>query len=126
LEFIRKRIKKYYNIKRIKRLTFLKGDIVYLATKNITIKQPSYKLDYKYIRLYKVKRKILENNYKLDLLLKVRLYLIFYIALLKSAANTIYIKTGNKPEEIKRLEVYKAEAIRDIRRINKQIEYLIK
>jgi hypothetical protein len=31
----------------------------------------------------------------------------------------IYIKTGNKLEEIKRLEVYKAEVIKDIKRINK-------
>ena len=35
LEFIRKRIKKYYNTKRIKRLTFKEGEIVYLAAKNI-------------------------------------------------------------------------------------------
>jgi hypothetical protein len=93
--------------------------MVYLAIKNIIIKQLSHKLDYKYIRLYKVKRKILENNYKLNLLLKVRLHLIFHIALLESAADIIYIKTGSKPKEIKRLEVYKAEVIRDIRRINK-------
>jgi hypothetical protein len=63
--------------------------MVYLAIKNITTKRLSYKLDYKYIKLYKVKRKILKNNYKLDLLLKVRLYLIFYIILLKLAANII-------------------------------------
>jgi hypothetical protein len=38
LEFIRKQIKKYYNIKKIKRLTFLGGDIIYLTIKNIIIK----------------------------------------------------------------------------------------
>jgi hypothetical protein len=89
LEFIRKRIKKYYNNKKVGGPTFKEGEIVYLATKNITIKRPLYKLDYKYIRPYKTKKKISENNYKLDLLPKVRLHPIFHISLLKSAADTI-------------------------------------
>jgi hypothetical protein len=89
LEFIRKRMKKHYDTKKVEGLTFKEGEIVYLAIKNIIIKRPLHKLDYKYIRLYKIKRKISENNYKLDLLPKVRIYLIFYISLLKSAADTI-------------------------------------
>ena len=37
--------------------------MVYLATKNITIKKPSKKLDYKYLGLYKVTKRISKNNY---------------------------------------------------------------
>ena len=37
--------------------------MVYLAIKNIIIKRLSKKLNYKYIRLYKVIKKILKNNY---------------------------------------------------------------
>ena len=56
-------MKKYYNQKRLKRLTFSEGNIIYLVTKNIIIKKPNKKLDYKYLRLYKVIKKILKNNY---------------------------------------------------------------
>ena len=83
-------------------------------------------MDYKYIGPYKIIKKISENNYKLDLLLKIRLYLIYYISLLKSVADTIQVKIRNEPEEIEGLELYKAEAIRDIKKENKQIIYLVK
>ena len=83
-------------------------------------------MNYKYIRPYKITKKISENNYKLDLLLKVRLYLIYYISFLESAADTIQVKVRNEPEEIDGLELYEAEAIRDIKKENKQIIYLVK
>ena len=37
--------------------------MVYLAIKNIITKKPSKKLNYKYLRLYKVIKRILKNNY---------------------------------------------------------------
>ena len=75
--------------------------MVYLAIKNITIKRFSKKLDYKYIGPYKIIKKILENNYELDLLLKVRIYLIFYISLFKNVTNINAIKTKRDNVEIK-------------------------
>jgi len=83
------------------------------------MKQLSYKLDFKYIRPYKIVKKVLKNNYKLDLPLKVRLYLIFYILLLKSAENIIRVKMDNKLTEVEGLEVYEAEAIRKTDIINR-------
>ena len=56
-------MKKYYNQKRLKGLTFTKRNMVYLTTKNIIIKKPSKTLDYKYLKLYKMIKKISENNY---------------------------------------------------------------
>jgi hypothetical protein len=126
LEFVRNRMKNYYNPKRIKGPSFKEGDMVYLATKNISTKRLSKKLNYKYIRPYRIIQKISENNYKLDLPPKVKLHLTFHVALLESAADIIQVKTGNKPEEIKGPEVYKAEEIRDIRQHEGRIEYLIK
>ena len=87
LELVRQRISQYYNQKRLKGPTFSKGSMVYLATKNITTKRLNKKLNYKYIGPYKVIKKISENNYELDLLPKVRIYLIFYISLLEDAKN---------------------------------------
>ncbi|KAF4456506.1 pol polyprotein [Fusarium austroafricanum] len=126
LEFVQKRMQRYYDPKRLKGPTFSEGDMVYLATKNISTDRPSYKLDYKYIGPYKVKKKISENNYELDLPPKVRLHPIFHIALLESAANTIHVKNDNEPEEIEGPEIYEAEAIRDTRRENGRREYLVK
>ena len=37
--------------------------MVYLVTKNIIIKRPNKKLDYKYLELYKVIKRISKNNY---------------------------------------------------------------
>ena len=68
--------------------------MVYLAIKNITTKRLSKKLDYKYIGLYPVIKKILKNNYKLNLLLKIRIYLIFYVFLFKNIIDINVIKIG--------------------------------
>src|SRR6266699_4113883 len=65
--FVRNRIAKYYNIKRIKGLSFEEGDKVYLLRKNIIIKRPNDKLDFKKFRLFIIIRKISELNYKLSL-----------------------------------------------------------
>ena len=51
--------------------------MVYLAIENIIIKILSKKLNYKYLGLYKVIKKILKNNYQLDLPFKIRIYPIF-------------------------------------------------
>ena len=75
--------------------------MVYLVIKNIIIKRFNKKFDYKYIGLYKIIKKILKNNYELDLLLKVKIYLIFYISLFKNAININVIKTKRDNVKIK-------------------------
>ena len=118
-------INKYYNQKRLKGLTFSKGDIVYLAIKDIIIKRFSKKLDYKYIGLYKIIRKILKNNYELDLLLIIRIYLIFYISLFKNVVDINVIKIGRNNVEIK-VDEYEAEKILNIRIKDGRIKYKVK
>ena len=68
--------------------------MVYLVIKNITIKRFNKKLNYKYIGPYLVIKKILKNNYELNLLIKVRIYLIFYISLFENVTNINVIKAG--------------------------------
>lgn len=126
LEFVSKRMQRYYDPKKMAGPTFKEGDMVYLSTKNITTKRPSHKLDFKYIGPYRIIRKISKNNYELDLPAKVRLHKIFHVALLESAADTIHVKIGNEPEEIDGPELYEAEAIRETRVTNGKREYLIK
>ena len=63
--FVKDRIIKYYNIKRMKRPSFKKGDKVYLFYKNIIIKRLNNKLDFKKFGLFIIIYKILESNYEL-------------------------------------------------------------
>ena len=84
--------------------------MVYLATKNIIIKKPSKKLDYKYLRLYKVIKRILKNNYQLDLPPKVRIYPIFYISLLEDVINVELISTERNNVKVNEKK-YKAEKV---------------
>ena len=107
-------MKKYYNQKRLKRLTFSERSMVYLATKNIITKKPNKKLNYKYLKLYQVIKKISENNYQLDLPPKVRIHLIFYISLLEDAINVKLISTGRNNVKVKKKK-YETEKVLDTR-----------
>ena len=127
LEFVRNRMTNYANRKRIEGPIFSEGDMVYFATKNIETKRQNKKLDYKYIGPYKIKRKISENNYELDLPPKVKLHPIVHISLLESAENTIQVKTGNEPEtEVDGPEEYIVENILDMDKINGKTMYFVK
>ena len=67
-------IKRYYNLKVSKGLDFKKGDKVWLLYKNILSRWLSKKLNYIKLGLFKVKKKIIEVNYKLDLPIKIKIY----------------------------------------------------
>jgi len=69
-------MRKYYNLKKSKGLDLKKGDKVWLLYKNFRSRQLSKKLDYVKIGLFKIAEKILEVIYKLDLLAKMKIYLI--------------------------------------------------
>ena len=84
--------------------------MVYLATKNIIIKKPSKKLDYKYLKPYKIIKRISENNYQLDLPPKVRIYLIFYISLFEDVINVKLINTKQNNIKVNEKK-YKAEKV---------------
>ena len=88
--------------------------MVYLVIKNIIIKRFSKELDYKYLGLYKVIKRILENNYQLDLPPKVRIYPIFYISLLKDAINVKFISIGRNNVKVNEKK-YETEKVFDIR-----------
>ena len=88
--------------------------MVYLATKNIIIKKPSKKLDHKYLKPYKVIKKISKNNYQLNLPPKIRIYPIFYISLLENVINVKLINIKRKNVEINEKE-YETKKVFDIR-----------
>jgi hypothetical protein len=67
LEFIRTRIKKFYNRNRLEGPYLEEGGKVYLISRNLYTKRLSRKLDFRKIRPFKIDKKISENNYILAL-----------------------------------------------------------
>jgi len=76
VKLVQKCIRKYYNLKRFKGLDLKEGDKVWLLYKNFKSRRLSKKLDYIKIGLFKIVVKILKVIYKLDLLVKIKIYLV--------------------------------------------------
>jgi len=87
MQFIAKKLRIYYNKTRFKNITLKKENKVYLLTRNITIKKPSKKLNYKKIRLFKIKKSIKGISFKLDLFKIIKIHLMFYALFFKLANN---------------------------------------
>ena len=97
LEFIRERMSKYADQRRIEGPILQEGDMVYLLRHtrgekqpNIKTNRPSDKLDFKKLGPYKVLKQIREVNYELDLPIKEgqrgrSVHNIFHISLLEKA-----------------------------------------
>jgi hypothetical protein len=84
-KLVQEYIKKYYNQKVSKGPDLKEGDKVYLLTKNFKSKQPSKKLNYIKIGLFKIINKVTEVIYRLDLLLKIKIHPVYYITMLEPA-----------------------------------------
>jgi len=69
-------MRKYYNLKKSEGLDLREGDKVWLLYKNFKLRWLSKKLDYVKIGLFKIAVKFLEVIYRLDLLKKIKIYLI--------------------------------------------------
>jgi len=67
-------MRKYYNLKKSEGLDLKEGDKVWLLYKNFKSRQLSKKLDYVKIGPFKIARKISEVMYRLDLLVKIKIY----------------------------------------------------
>jgi hypothetical protein len=67
IKFIINKLLIYYNKKRLRELTLLKRDLVYLLQKNIKIKRLSLKLDYIKLSLLKILKVLGLLTYKLEL-----------------------------------------------------------
>ena len=77
------------NKKRSKGLNLKKGDKVQLLYKNFKSKQLNKKLDYIKLGPFKIIAKILKIIYQLDLLAKIKIYLVQYIIILKPVQGNI-------------------------------------
>src|SRR6266568_8922719 len=84
-KLIQKKIFKYFNQKKSEGPDFKEGDKMWLLHKNFKSRQLSKKLDYVKLGPFKVLKKVTEIIFKLDLLAKIKIYLIQRIFMLKPA-----------------------------------------
>ena len=83
VKLVQEYIKKHYNQKISEGLDLKEGNKVYLLTKNFKSKRLSKKLNYIKIGLFKIINKVIKVLYRLDLLLKIKIYLVYYITILE-------------------------------------------
>jgi hypothetical protein len=102
-----------------------KGDRVYLLRKNMKTKRLSDKLDYKKVGPFTIKEKLGPVNYRLKLLNIMRIYLVFYIALLELAPPGTPLETTTLVEIDNNME-YEVERILNYQLIRRKKKYLIK
>ena len=126
IAFYNTRMSTYYNRKHSEALALKKRDKVYLLKCNINTKQLSNKLDFKKLRLYKIKKAIGLVNFELLLLHNSRIHPIFYIALLELADNLILLLDREEIQPINKEIEYNVNRILNIKKANSQVQYLIK
>ena len=98
LEFVRTRIKRFYDKNRLEGPRLEEGGKVYLISRNLYIKRLSRKLDFRKTGPFRVSKKILENNYVLALPTTIRLRTnVFYISLLEPVPSNVRL---NKDAEV--------------------------
>ena len=76
-------MKRYYNLKVFEGPDLKEKDKIQLLYKNILSRQLSKKLNYIKLGLFEIKKKVIKVNYKLNLLIKIKIYLVQYIAMLE-------------------------------------------
>ena len=100
LEFVRTRIKRFYNKNRLDGPCLEEGGKVYLISQNLCTKRPSRKLDFRKTGPFRISKKISENNYTLTLPLTIGLQTnVFYISLLELASKNVLIAKDAEAED---------------------------
>jgi hypothetical protein len=92
---------------------FKKRDKIYLIRQNIQTKRPSIKLDYKKLRLFKIKKIIGLINYELVLPKTMNIYPVFYISLLELVLLGVLLVLITEIELVNPNIEYKIERILD-------------
>jgi hypothetical protein len=100
LEFVRTRMKQYYNKHRLEGPRLERGDKVYLISRNLYIRRPSRKLDFKKIGPFRIDEQVSSNNYRLSLLATIRLRIyIFHISLLELVLRNVRLAMDIEAED---------------------------
>jgi hypothetical protein len=126
LVFFAKKATLYYDRYRSIEPILKKGDKVYLIRRNIQIKRPNTKLDYKKLGLFKIKRVTRLVNYKLVLPKTINIHLVFHISLLELVLLGVPPAPVTEIEPVNPNIEYKVGEILDHKQIRNYIKYLVK
>jgi hypothetical protein len=126
LVFFTKRIVLYYNKYCNIKPILKEKDKVYLIQRNIQTKQPSTKLDYKKLGLFKIKKITGLINYKLILPKTINIYLVFHIFLFELVLLGVLSVLITEIELVNPNTKYKIKEILDHKQVRNYIKYLVK
>ena len=100
LKFVRHRMKEYYDRSRLEGPRLVRGDKVYLISRNLRTKRPSKKLDFKKLRPFKIDEYISQFNYRLVLPVSMKLRTsTFHISILEPAPKNARLATTVEAED---------------------------
>ena len=100
LEFVRIRIKRFYNKNRLEGPRLEEEGKVYLISQNLRTKRPSRKLDFRKVGPFRISKKISENNFTLALPTTMRLRTnVFHISLLEPAPTNVRLDKNTEAED---------------------------
>ena len=100
LEFVRYRMKQYYDKNRLEGPYLARGDKVYFISRNLRTKRLSRKLNFKKLGPFKIDECILQFNYRLALLATIRLRIhVFYIVLLEPTLKNVRLAIEVEAED---------------------------
>src|SRR5579871_4577319 len=102
--------------------TIREGDKVFLQRANLRTTRPSRKLDHVKVGPFKVKRKISEVNYELDLPKSMKIHPVFHVALLEPAPESAPLDRSTATED----KEYQVEKVLDYQTIRGKPYYLVK
>lgn len=125
--FLQNRMAYYANKKRLSAPILKRGDKVYLVRKNVTTNRQSDKLDWKKIGPYKIKKKLSDTNYKLELPKGTRIHPVFHVSLLEPAPKNIPVDRHVEVSPLKGSVIeYEVEKILKHQIEDGEKQYLIK
>jgi len=126
LQFIAEKNTYYYNQRYSQKPILKEKNKIYLVRKNINIKRPSNKLNYKKLGLFKIKQIKRSLNYKLVLLKIINIFSIFYISLLEKVLSGAPPASITEIQSVNLNAEYKIEKILYCKYISNKVKYLIK
>lgn len=104
------------------------GDRVWLSTKHIKTTRPMKKLDYQYLGPYRIRRKIKDTAYELELPRTMRIHNVFHPSLLKTyhgVGPPRQVEPRTPPVVVQGDEFHEIEEILDYRKTGRSIQYLV-
>ena len=134
-EFLKSEIKKallnqakYFNRKVLAPPPLTAGDDVWLLRKNIKTTRPSSTLDYKKLGPFKIKKKINNVAYRLDLPASMKIHPVFHVSLLEKVLKN-NIPNRNLAEAMPVIidgeEYYEVNKILDVRKLKGKTQYFV-